>query len=311
MHSTFILMRTLTNLLVVPLILIGQSGFVSSPNVGKTPAEKALSKDFAFITGGVITLSEAVQFVDGFYMARVEVSNLNYRNFLNSLKQSGDLEGYTTSLWDTAGWRVGMSFNEPFVQYYHSHPAYNDYPAVNIPFEGAVRYCLWLQQELLARMPLSKFSFHVGLPSKEQWIRAAEGNHQGAIYSWGHYRLFEPKRGVLCNHLQWGDECIYRDPETGEISVIRSCGDPMGVASYLSDNASITAPVKSYYPSAIGLYNMNGNVAEMLNCGTLAMGGSWLSPGYDVRNRSEMIFKGPSADIGFRPVVFVGSPGGR
>jgi len=42
----------------------------------------------------------------------------------------------------------------------------------------------------------------------------------------------------------------------------RGRGDMMGVAGYLNDNASITAPVYSYWPNDYGLYNMAGNVSE-------------------------------------------------
>lgn len=42
----------------------------------------------------------------------------------------------------------------------------------------------------------------------------------------------------------------------------RGSGDNMGVAGGLNDRASITAPVKSFYPNGFGLYNMAGNVSE-------------------------------------------------
>jgi len=43
---------------------------------------------------------------------------------------------------------------------------------------------------------------------------------------------------------------------------IRGRGDMMGVAGSLNDNASISAPVKSYWPNDYGLYCMAGNVNE-------------------------------------------------
>jgi formylglycine-generating enzyme len=42
----------------------------------------------------------------------------------------------------------------------------------------------------------------------------------------------------------------------------RGSGDNMGVAGGLNDRAAITAPIKSFYPNAFGLYNMSGNVSE-------------------------------------------------
>lgn len=43
---------------------------------------------------------------------------------------------------------------------------------------------------------------------------------------------------------------------------VRGKGDLMGVAGSLNDNASITAPVRSYWPNDYGLYAMAGNVNE-------------------------------------------------
>ncbi len=42
----------------------------------------------------------------------------------------------------------------------------------------------------------------------------------------------------------------------------RGNGDVAGVAGGLNDRAFYTAPVKSYFPNAYGLYNMAGNVSE-------------------------------------------------
>ena len=42
----------------------------------------------------------------------------------------------------------------------------------------------------------------------------------------------------------------------------RGAGDFMGMAGRLNDNASIPAPVRSFFPNDFGLYNMAGNVSE-------------------------------------------------
>ena len=50
----------------------------------------------------------------------------------------------------------------------------------------------------------------------------------------------------------------------GEIraNFVRGRGDYMGVAGRLNDGADVTAPVESYWPNDVGLYNMAGNVSE-------------------------------------------------
>ena len=62
----------------------------------------------------------------------------------------------------------------------------------------------------------------------------------------------------------------------------------------------ITVQVKSYYPNSFGLYNMCGNVAEMISEKGIAKGGSYLESAYNVRIASEKIYTQPQADIGFR-----------
>jgi formylglycine-generating enzyme required for sulfatase activity len=68
-------------------------------------------------------------------------------------------------------------------------------------------------------------------------------------------------------------------------------------------SADLTAPAESYSPNGYGLYNMNGNVAEMISDGDFAVGGSWNSPGYDIRNQSIKKFKGAHPTVGFRIVA--------
>ncbi|MEI8201577.1 MAG: hypothetical protein WCH34_01100 [Bacteroidota bacterium] len=59
--------------------------------------------------------------------------------------------------------------------------------------------------------------------------------------------------------------------------------------------------------STSGIYNMCGNVAEMVAEKGIAVGGSWKDTGYDVRIESTINYSEPSPSIGFRPVrTFIG-----
>ncbi len=53
------------------------------------------------------------------------------------------------------------------------------------------------------------------------------------------------------------------------------------------------------------VYNMNGNVAEMIADKNVVAGGSWNDPGYDVRNESTTPYVGAARNIGFRMVATV------
>jgi gliding motility-associated lipoprotein GldJ len=64
----------------------------------------------------------------------------------------------------------------------------------------------------------------------------------------------------------WNGHNVRQDMKTdrGDMraNFTRGRGDMMGVAGDLNDNASIPAPVNSYWPNDYGLYNMAGNVNE-------------------------------------------------
>ena len=127
-----------------------------------------------------------------------------------------------------------------------------------------------------------------------------------STYPWGGPYLKNLEGSALANFVQIGAENVHWNPETEsyEIKITNGgYGAYMGVAGQLNDNADITAPVKSYAPNDFGLYNMSGNVAEMVKEEGLACGGGWRSPGFDIRCVSTLQYKGAQPDLGFRPIV--------
>jgi hypothetical protein len=105
-----------------------------------------------------------------------------------------------------------------------------------------------------------------------------------------------------CNCLGYGSESIHYNGTEKRYEIIKGSLNPFDAMKY-DGSSFITSPVTSYSPGAYGLYNMNGNVAELVTGDSIAVGGGWRSTGYDVRNLSVMPFKGPSPDVGFRPVL--------
>ncbi|HNX08312.1 MAG TPA: SUMF1/EgtB/PvdO family nonheme iron enzyme, partial [Bacteroidales bacterium] len=61
-----------------------------------------------------------------------------------------------------------------------------------------------------------------------------------------------------------------------------------------------TAPVKSYLPNKFGLYNVCGNVAEMIAEKGKTRGGGWRDSGWDVRIDAVGNYGKSATDIGFR-----------
>ena len=84
--------------------------------------------------------------VSSFYMDETEVSNHNYREFLHwTSKTFGETypEVVLEALPDTLVWRDELAYNEPFVETYFRHPAYDDYPVVGVNWLQANKYCEW------------------------------------------------------------------------------------------------------------------------------------------------------------------------
>lgn len=232
------------------------------------------------------------------FMSVTEVSNISYREFLYYQKSHG--EDVSTLLPDTLVWKEKNVYNEPYVDYYFRHPAYNDYPVVGVNKVQAEAFCAWLSKILIEncrRDPKSDIdSLVVRLPNQMEWIDAAKGvdkfhaENEYNEYPWkGHSLRMEDKKfqGQM------------------RANFVRGKGDFMGVAGALNDNADITAPVKSYWTNDLGLYNCAGNVAEMVADKSVAMGGSWRSSGYNIKVTSSIPFEAPSSQVGFRYLIEV------
>ncbi|MBK8613942.1 MAG: SUMF1/EgtB/PvdO family nonheme iron enzyme [Flavobacteriales bacterium] len=295
-------MKSITRVLAV---LAAAPLFSFTGNKPEAPdLPKAFRDEFASVPAGVLkTDADEVQ-VTGFMISATEVSNGDYMAFVDALRASGDEAALKVAMPDPKQWAQIGAGVEPYETHYHTHPAYTNYPVVNVSREGALAYCQWLQDELDEEAGVAKYE--VRLPSRAEWWYAANGGHHKATYAWGGPALRNVKGCTLANYRQVGDENVRRDPVSGNVLVVvEHPVNLMGVAGSYSDNAAITAPVHAYSPNDFGLYNMNGNVAEMLAEPGQAAGGSWRSPGYDVRNESLMAFTGPSPEGGFRVVVVV------
>ena len=121
-------------------------------------------------------------------------------------------------------------------------------------------------------------------------------------YAWDTPYLRRADGKFQCNFLPIGAGAISRD-STGKLIVQNTQIDYLDASGVQADFADLTAPVRSFWPNEFGLYNLNGNVSEMISDGNTAVGGDWNSPGYDIRNQSTKKFTEANPTVGFRPVM--------
>jgi formylglycine-generating enzyme required for sulfatase activity len=228
-------------------------------------------------------------------MQKTEVSNAEFRLFLNDLKAIGNLDAYHSYYPDSLGWQAANVANKPFDTYYFTNPAFNNYPVVNISYEAAEAYCYWLgaKYNALNNQPFGKVVFK--LPTHEQWMKAGSGGKaDGRQFPWNGLYLQNNRGERLCNFKP--DSTLQYKGDAGKIKNKEISASPKGTTQ-------LSAPVNAFFPNDIGLYNVCGNVAEMLADKGVAAGGSFDDFGYNVRIQSTKQFSGPSHDIGFRVLM--------
>lgn len=195
------------------------------------------------------------------YASKTELSNAEYTAFLDDLQKESRFDELKMAQIDSNNWVASFlkAYNQPYVDYYHRHPAYAKYPVVNIRFEAAELYCAWLTKKYMEQEKRKFKKVLFRLPNKEEWQMTARGGNPTANYPW---KGDEHKTAKG----QW--RCNFKSPDPLK----------MGIAGKMSDNADILAPCESYWPNAFGLFNMLGNVAEMLSTKGEMIGGSWRDP---------------------------------
>lgn len=286
--------------LIIPITLFTLLLFSFTPSTKKgiKIAKKSLEQFAGFVPSGSITFQEQTLSVQAFYMSKTEITNFQYREFLDDLSAKGATEKLKIAIYDSVLWRGKSGNHASMVKYYHSHPAYDNYPVVNITKEGAELYSQWLSEQY-RDLSNGEMIVEFRLPTHAEWLRAAKADMENSPYTWGGPFL-ENKNGCkLANFLALGSENITRDPETGEL-IVTTTYTPQQMTT---KNYDITAPAKSYTANEFGMYCMNGNVAELVSDKEIVAGGSWNSPGYDVRNESTAEYQGAAPTVGFRVVA--------
>jgi sulfatase modifying factor 1 len=262
----------------------------------QTKLPKALKKSYQYVPSGNVIMNEDTISVQGFYMYFQEVTNFDYQEFLAWVERNGTEEMKQITAVNSKNWVSELSRfqSDAFTEKYHTHSAFRNYPVVNISQDAAVLYCQWLEDIFKKSYGLN---VKVRLPTHAEFIRAGQGDSLDAVYSWNGPYLRNSKGEFLANFTRIPQSTISRNID-GELEIQKWSGKHLG-------SIDVIAVAKSYFPSAYGLYNLNGNVAEMIDEKGIAVGGSWMDYGYDIRLQSRKSYDNSSCLVGFRPVFTV------
>lgn len=237
-----------------------------------------------FSPPGTVNVSEKL------FYDETEITNFHWREYVYWKKNHfGDTSAeYKMSLPDTTVWLDPTAYNQPYVGYYFSHTAYRDYPVVGITYEQAADYCKWrtarVKEYYKIRNKKSDHvpnKFHYRLPTKKEWEIMAK-----AGYSEKTLKSFEKKYKGMARY-----------------NVKRELGKT--IYSEKNIHWDVTAPVYSYWPNSYGVWQIMGNVAEIVSEKGIAKGGGWIHREEEVTAEKEFTYDGPKSWLGFRCVCEV------
>ncbi len=233
--------------------------------------------------------------IQAFFIQSNEVTNLEYRTFLFDLLIQGRKAEFDIAKPEQENWTQLLGGDlKAMEEQYFSHEAFNDYPVVNVTRAGAEMYCDWLTKAVNATVENDKRINDVRLPTRAEWFMAASGEGQFLPFPWGGNKSTNEDGCYLAN--------FNPKPTTTEMNEEKALSQ---------DGAMFTAKTGTYNPER-GMYNLSGNVAEMVyeaynsksKPGTA--GGSWLNSEEEIKLNGPDPYEGVTSGhpgIGFRVVV--------
>lgn len=286
----------------------------------RTQNFKALEKSFRRISGNL-------------FACETETTNGMYNLFLSYLEDNEQLEllgqcNYDLKVYSNSDKEFYATYSGPYVPPTDKNDTltrdYSDFPAVNIHHKAAAIYCEWLTIQYNSHSGKKKFKKVLfRLPTIKEWQIAALGAEKFQSWDLNENKveviipedtLVESKKGkkVILSvtddfRYPWWNHYYYRKKATnvkncylGNFKARQMptpCGEREKPGYDGWTKMSITA---NYFPNGFGLYDMVGNVAEMVNENGKALGGSWDHSPEQSTIRSIHQYTGPSSNVGFR-----------
>lgn len=213
-----------------------------------------------------------------------EIANIHWQEYLSSVKKDSSATFYASQKPD------------PFVNNHEGgplylHPAHRFKPIVGVSFAQVQNFCQWRSRIVTEQYnqehheQAGKYEFVYRLPEESEWEQAAQGGLEMSLYPYGLLNLekIDPKKPVRMH-------------------------PPAPLINYKNDRHKLFKLEKIFAfdnPNGYGLYNMIGNVAEMIQEEGVAKGGSWMHRLQECKIRMKQYYTTPANWLGFRCVCEV------
>ncbi len=222
------------------------------------------------------------------WAAETETTNAQYERFLQDLLKNRDFEQLDLCKTTATNWRSllpdSLKNLSDAAIFPNGHPDSPEMPVQNISHEAAQRYCEWMTKVYNASTERKKFKKVLfRLPTEPEWIMAAGGGLKSPAYPWGGLFIRNSKGCYLCN-----------------MTVKEPCGDCASKGQPDKDGGFFPVGAETYFPNNYGLYNVAGNVSEMIREPGKCKGGSWNDIPYYGQLTTVADCATPSPSVGFR-----------
>ena len=231
-----------------------------------TALKSTVNEDMVFIKGGSFNMGdifgdgeedeypEHTVMLDSYWLGKCEVTVGEFRTFVNSIryKSTAELEG-GAKIFDGTKMTHDSSVSWQNVNFYQD----DSHPVVCLSWLDAISYCNWRSRqeglEACYRIKGSEVSWNsqansYHLPTEAEWEYAARSRGKDYKYSWGNG-----------DPLIIGEKAANIRDETAK----REWGEHVKTWWHNYDDGFLyTAPVASFAPNELGLYDISGNVYE-------------------------------------------------
>lgn len=262
-----------------------------------------------------------IEISNNFYMDESEISNIDYREYMYWLESiyGADSKKLNEAKPDTSVWNTKKE-TAHLSEHYFTHPAYDYYPLVGINLEQAKKYSDW-RSEIVAELNLISRGI-----IKENRDKTAENYFTIERYVEGDYDWIIKKEDIIVP--------VFTIPTRKEWEVVASCNrtnylciDSSKVRSRkllkkdiplyntlelykqnhtipenLNHDKTPTVMVRSFDTDEKGIYNLIGNVSEMIDEEGVSKGGHWNKSMAAIKENSDDEFLEANSWTGFRNV---------